>query len=414
MDLTKLSAAKLWLISPPPGRGRGASTPRDLPYLSVALYALVPVPCPDVATTTVDERWRVYVNPTWYERASVPEVGRELAHLVWHLLSDHAERARDVDVDVTSAACWHRAADITVGTTLRPDQLAGPGLPTAAALGLAEGRTAEEYYATLSRLPAGAGGGGRGELDPAAGCGSGADGIPRTHELPPDCDLGLDAVEAGEIRRRVAIDYVAHAKGRGTTPGEAWRWARSVLEPTVAWEPLLARTVRSALGWVVGRGEPTYARPSRRASSVPGILLPGTRRAVPRVALVIDTSASIDDRLLARALGEVDGVLRALGVAGADVTVYSCDAAVHTVQQVRRARDARLAGGGGTDLRVGLASVAQQRPRPEVAVVFTDGWTPWPPAAPPGIAVVVAMLGRRGEELPPTPAWATRVECRLG
>ena len=129
--------------------------------------------------------------------------------------------------------------------------------------------------------------------------------------------------------------------------------------------------------------------------------------------MIIDTSYSVDDGLLARALGEVDGALLALGVAGGEVTVYSCDAAVHTVERVRRAQDTNLAGGGGTDLRAGLAAVDTQRPRPDVVIVFTDGDTPWPPGPPPGCSVIVALLGRDRAELPPTPAWATRVECLL-
>jgi predicted metal-dependent peptidase len=127
--------------------------------------------------------------------------------------------------------------------------------------------------------------------------------------------------------------------------------------------------------------------------------------------MVVDTSGSVDDRLLGQALGEVDGALRALGVAGTSIAVYACDAAVHTVSRVRRARDTRLAGGGGTDMRVGIRHAAEQRPRPDVLVVFTDGWTPWPAEPPPGIVVVAALLGHRRGDLPPTPAWATRVEC---
>ena len=91
MDDRKLTAAKLWLISPPPdGSGRRSTErPRDLPYLSHALYALVTVPAPEVPTMTCDEWWRVYVNEDWLAAASVPDVARELAHVVWHLLSDH-------------------------------------------------------------------------------------------------------------------------------------------------------------------------------------------------------------------------------------------------------------------------------------------------------------------------------------
>ena len=142
------------------------------------------------------------------------------------------------------------------------------------------------------------------------------------------------------------------------------------------WEPLLAGAVRRAAGWANGRTDYTYARPSRRQSSAPRILLPGMRRPVPRIAVVVDTSGSVDDVLLGRALGEVDGALRGLGVSDSSVTVFSCDAAVHQVQRVRRARDARLAGGGGTDMRVGIKVAHDQRPRPDVIVVFTDGETP--------------------------------------
>lgn len=414
MDFTKLSAAKLWIISSPPS-GSGKSQPhhpRDLPYLSTALYALVPVPSPAVLTMTVDERWRLYINPDWYTSATVPEVGRATAHLVWHLLADHADRARSLDVDSQSAEHWNQAADVSIAATLAPDELAPDDLPDAISLRLRAGLSAEEYYAVLSRLPPSAGRD-LGLLDPQQGCGSGCDGVPRSHELPPDAESGLDLPAAKDIRRRVAIDFRERSQQRGDSPGDAWRWAQQILEPKINWAPLLSQAVRRSVGWAAGRGDYTYTRPSRRASSVPNVVLPGMRRPVPRVAMIIDTSYSVDDELLARALGEVDGALLALGIADGAVTVYACDAAVHTVQRVRRARDATLAGGGGTDLRVGLAAADAQRPRPDVIVVFTDGETPWPPNPPIGCSVIVALLGRFRDDLPPTPRWATRIECLL-
>ncbi|MFT4263466.1 MAG: VWA-like domain-containing protein [Nocardioides sp.] len=415
MDLTKLSAAKLWLISSPPpdaSRRPDASGPRDLPYLATALYALIPIPSDAVPTMSIDERWRLYLNPGWYATVDISDVARELAHLVWHLLADHADRARSLNVDSHSAEHWHHAADATIAATLKPDRLTPTEMKDARALHLPPDRSAEEYYAILSKLPPNDGSS-VGTLDPDDGCGSGADGIPRSHELPPEAEAGLDLTEAREIRRRVAIDYREHSAQRGDAPGEAWRWAGRILEPTIAWEPLLSQAVRRAVDWAAGRGDYTYSKPSRRASSVKGIVLPGMHRPVPRVAMVVDTSASVDDHLLARALGEVDGALKALGVAGGDVTVYSCDSAVHTVQRVRRARDTTLAGGGGTDLRVGMAAAQAQRPRPDVIVVFTDGETPWTPHAPPGCSVIVALVGRDRTSLPPTPPWAIRVECLL-
>lgn len=413
LDLDKLAAAKLWLISEPNGAVVGSTSPRHQPYLAHALYALVPVAEPAVPRLTCDERWRLYVNPDWLMVSAVPDIARELAHVTWHLLLEHADRARDQQVDATTSKAWTEASDATVSHTLDAEDLRPTDLPTAETLRLPTGRSAEEYFAIISRMEV------RLEHDPSAlppeaGCGSAVDGVRREHELPPDVDVGeVLSEDAREIRRRVAIDYCEHQKqhGRGSTPGDAWRWAKQILEPRVRWEPLLAGAVRRAAGWANGRTDYTYTRPSRRQSTSPRILLPGLRRPVPQVAVVVDTSGSVDDVLLGRALGEVDGALRGLGVTDSSVSVYSCDAAVHQVQRVRRAKDAKLAGGGGTDMRVGIRAASAQRPRPDLIVVFTDGDTPWPESPPPGSAVIAALLGRDRSHLPPTPPWATRVEC---
>lgn len=412
MNLEKLSAAKLWLISEPP-HAANHDAPRDLPYLAHALYSLIPVPDSEVERLTCDRWWRVYINPGWLAESSVREVAAELAKVCWHLLADHAARARDQRVDRASSPAWAQATDAAVSHTLAPDQINPTRLVTAVDLRMPDGLSAEEYFAKLSGLPVGSDEP-EGELDPDDGCGSGADGLPRRQELPADTDVGAVAgFDAAEIRRRVAIDYRAHLRRRGDQPGDALRWISSTLEPRVPWEPLLAGAVRRAIGWAAGRGDFTYRRPSRRASSVQGIVLPGQHRPVPRLSIIVDTSGSVDDGLLARALGEVDGAIAALGVPDANVTVYSVDAAVHTVQKIRRSRDAQLVGAGGTDLRVGLRAVETARPRPDVVVVFTDGDTPWTTGPPPGTAVIAAILGRHGRPLPSTPPWVIRVECRL-
>lgn len=411
LNLNHLSAAKLWLISSPTGLTT-PSSPRDLPYLSQALYALIPVPKDDVTTATCDEWWRIYINPAWLETASIPEIGAELAHLTWHLLQDHAGRAHDVGVDKSMARAWTTATDVTISNTLEPERACPDRLPTARNKGLRLGRSAEEYFATLSGLPTGAAS--DGDVHPGEGCGGGADGIGRSYEHLPDHDFGaVDKYIAQEIRRIVAIEYRDYAKQRGTDPGDALRWVAEMLEPETPWEPILTAAVRRAVGWAAGRGDFTYQKPSRRASSVPGIVLPGLRRPVPRVSIIIDTSGSVDDDLLARALGEVDGVIAALGIPGANLTVYSVDAAVHTTQNLRSAKDVKLVGAGGTDLRIGLAAISHERPRPDIVIVLTDGDTPWPTTPPPGARTIIALLGRKGEALPETPPWALRVECRL-
>ena len=407
----RLAAAKLWLVSA--ARQPGPDAPRDLPYLAHAVYAVVTVPSSEVPRMTCDELWRVYINTDWLEAAPIRAIGAELAHLTWHLLHDHAGRARDLRVDSTTAGQWHAACDAALEPTLRADDLVPDELPRAADFALPAGLSAEQYFAALSKLPASNGESTRNQ-PVEAGCGSGCDGLARSHELPPGLDLAqVGKDDANQIRRSVAIAYREQITDRGSESGDAWRWTQQILEPTIAWQPLLGSAVRRAIGWTNGNTHYTYTRRSRRQSAVPNVLLPGTRRPVPNVALIIDTSGSVDDHLLGRALGEVDGALRGLGVTGSSVTVLACDAAVQTVTRVRKARDTALAGGGGTDMRAGLTTAAALRPRPDVIVIFTDGHTPWPDRAPPGSAVIAAILGRPEHTLPPTPAWAKRIECRL-
>lgn len=417
LDANKLSAAKLWLISArdasAPG-GNAGTEPRGLPYLAHALYALVPVESFDVERATCDEYWRVYINPGWFDRSAVPEIGRELAHLVWHLLSDHANRARTVGVDRATARAWTDATDIAISHTLEGDDSRPEHLPTAAGCGLPGGRSAEEYFAQLSGLPAIADPDTDQQLEGFDGCGSGADAVPRASEYGPAADVGaVLEMEARSIRQRVAIEYSDHVRARGTDPGDARRWIREVLEPRTPWEQVLRSAVKRAAAWAAGLGDYTYSRPSRRAGSVRDVVMPGQHRPTPRIAVVVDTSGSVDDRLLTRALGEVDGVIRGSGVAGSGVTLYSVDAAAHVTKHLRSAHHAELVGAGGTDLRVGLSAIEAERPRPNVVVVLTDGDTPWPENPPPGAVVVIGLLGRSGQTLPPTPEWAVRVECLL-
>jgi predicted metal-dependent peptidase len=125
---------------------------------------------------------------------------------------------------------------------------------------------------------------------------------------------------------------------------------------------------------------------------------------VPEVAVVVDTSGSMGDNLLARALAEVQGVLRATGMAGA--TVLTVDAAVHTAQRVFDARQVKPVGGGGTDMRVGIDAALKLRPRPHVIIVLTDGLTPWGDTPVQGVQVIAGIIGHHDST---TPKWVKAI-----
>ncbi|MDR7400040.1 MAG: VWA-like domain-containing protein [Armatimonadota bacterium] len=119
---------------------------------------------------------------------------------------------------------------------------------------------------------------------------------------------------------------------------------------------------------------------------------------------MVDTSRSISDSQLARALAEVDHLLRRHLE---EVRVTWWDAAHHGTQRLRRVRQARPRGGGGTDMAAAIRHAEQSRPRPDLVVVITDGLTPWP-AHRPQVPVVVVLLDPSTRAQ--CPSWARVVE----
>ncbi len=178
-----------------------------------------------------------------------------------------------------------------------------------------------------------------------------------------------------------------------------------MLEPTADWRQALAGAVREAAAWASGAVDYTYSRPSRRSAALPGVVLPSLRRPLPRVAVVIDTSGSMGEPEIGAALAEVTGVLREVGIRGNRVSVLACDADVQAVSRVTSAEQITLEGGGGTDMRVGIAAALSAPERPGVVIVLTDGRTPWPDETPSCRLIAVLV----GPSAPAAPPWAETV-----
>ncbi|SCL28425.1 Predicted metal-dependent peptidase [Micromonospora pallida] len=395
LDRTKLLAARF----------RAA---QDRPYLATALYSVTVVESPHVPTMGVDRHWRCYVSPGFVDRLPVAQLAAVWIHEVAHLLRDHHGRADRLPVG--QRRDHHRvnvAQDCEINDDLLADRLPLPAdRIEPKTFGLPAGLLFEAYLPLLpARVCGGAHGCGPGEHDCAAGghdCGSGAHGVDRPWEQGGSG--GVSAVEAGAIRRETAHAVRAHVRARGTVAAGWERWAAQVLEPRVDWRRALTGAVREAAAWAIGAVDYTYQRPSRRAAAMRRVVLPSLRQPVPRVAIVVDTSGSMGDAQLAAALAEVSGVLRAVGVGGNRVTVLSCDAAVHVVRRVHTVGEVRLAGGGGTDMRVGIE--AALRDRPHIVVVLTDGLTPWPAAPLESTRVIAGLIGT---DAPQPPSWITSV-----
>ncbi|WP_265295529.1 DUF2201 family putative metallopeptidase [Streptomyces sp. SHP 1-2] len=379
------------------------------PYLASALYALTVVPSQRVRTMAVDRYWRCYVAPAFVDATGVEELAGVWIHEAAHLLRDHHGRAdRLPAADQRDPLRINIAQDCEINDDLVSDGLRlPPGALEPRLFGLPEGLLFERY---LPDIPA--------SCPHRPDCGSGAHGAPVPWDLGErggqdgqDAEggagtTGLGPAEAEALRRRTAQAIRAHPRSRGTVPAGWRRWAEQLLEPTVDWRTALTGAVREAAAWAGGAVDYTYRRPSRRTPALGGrVVLPSLRRPLPRVAVVVDTSGSMGEDDLAAALAEVSGVLREVGVGGNRVTVLACDADVHAVARVTAVDQVELAGGGGTDMTVGIRRALAAQDPPNIVVVLTDGHTPWPPE-PVSARLIAALIG---EDAPQPPPWAETV-----
>jgi len=371
-----------------------ATSHHGMPYLAHALFAMVPVPTHAVPTLAVDEAWRLYVNPEFVDSISIRELAAVLIHEACHMVRDHAGRARDLGVAPTERFTWNLCADAEINDDLLnlplPRQPIVPDL-----LGLPRHGLAEEYFASRPEDPENC----------TSDCGSGADGRPRSWDLPTDGHQGeVSPMTAELIRHAVAAEILATPAGQ-VTPGFR-AWALALRGPSVSWKRVLRSKVRNATSAVSGKVDYSYSRPSRRPT-FDGIVLPTLRAPSPEVVVVIDTSGSMVSRmdLLEQALGELRGIIRDAGSSDGAVRVVVADAAVHAVQRVWAPSAVELVGGGGTDMGAGIDAARTLVPRPNICVVLTDGYTPWP-ASPPPFPVVVALLDGGASD---PPSWASVV-----
>jgi predicted metal-dependent peptidase len=376
-------------------------------YFAPALFSLIPVETDLIGSMAVDAQWRLYYNADWLTAHTVEQNATLLIHEVSHLLRDH--EARKKAAGVRDHRRWNTAGDCEINDDLHEEGLPLPGdPPLPVKYGLESGKSAEAYYNQLPRPRAARHESVREEEQSAQDCGSGAHGERRFWELPADDGSdsgvpGVDRLKAELVRRDVArrIDAISPY---ASDVSLAWRrWARTTLAPKVDYMATIRHVVRRALrDSTLGRYDRTYRRPHRRQACYGEFIMASFYQPRPRPGFLIDTSSSMEDSQLARAVAELGGLTRQLGY-GADVVVACCDAAVHTVRKVFSATQVELYGGGGTDIGAGIRAFVERTIDPiDLLVIVTDCRTPWPEKAPPFPVVTI----RVGDGIPPP--WGTR------
>ena len=231
------------------------------------------------------------------------------------------------------------------------------------------------------------------------GGGSAADGQQNDYEDPPSdtWDAYVEDELLGDMEERIE-------KWEKNTAGNAPAGLKSAIDAKLRPQPnpwdRLRATVAKAIANHRGAPDYTYSKVNRRQFSCPDMpRLKGPRKYAPSAVVVVDTSGSMSAACLAKAVVVVKQGLVVLG----QVPVICCDAAVTGDEVMRSVGESfEFCGGGGTDMRIPLA-YAEKKYHPDVVVLVTDTYTPWPDKKMKGQLIVAAT--QDGE----VPSWAVKV-----
>lgn len=235
-------------------------------------------------------------------------------------------------------------------------------------------------------------------------------GKPNLDEIAREAGVGgVDPWEIEVAAVQAARDLMSQSSGIGKEHG----WAKAVLsindKGKVDWRRELRDAIRRSGTWRGGQDDYSWRRLSRRKTPAVtgGLLMPAMVSPAARVAVVIDTSASMSERDIAAAAAEAVEVASSVG----ETTFIACDVEAAPARLLN-SRTMELTGGGGTDMSVGIAAAMEEFPRPDVVLVLTDGWTPWP-SQEPASPVVVGLIGEHASAFAPPWARTVNIEAEL-
>jgi len=380
------------------------------PFWGFLLAHLKVLLAPDLcAFAATDCHRHIWLNPMLTRHLDMHQLGFVLAHELGHHLLASADRQRG-----RQAQRWNCATDYAINrvvAAIRHPHRPGEPLYRSPAghypeLGTVEilfdprwdGMIAEAIYEYLDddALPLPAAVTVRVEGPDADDPGQGASVRATDHGGGLDVHLParLTPEQRQEVRDRIqaAVDHAQRSRWRGHIPGQVLRELDSDTPSRVPWRRLLQRYAGAALT----RDDYALHRPDRRFVEH-DLVVPGRwSEGLASLVVALDTSASIDAKLLAAAGAE----LRVLAGQAQEVRLIVADAEVKQVvddlQLERFMEKGRVMGGGGTDHRPVFAWMKQHGIRPDVFVGITDLYSRFPARAP-GFPVLWLAPRRRGE-----------------
>lgn len=334
MAFTKLDKAKAQLL--------GKS-----PFFATLMMGTQVIEDNNIPTAATDGK-KIYYNAAFIDGLSVDVVQFVMAHELGHMMYEHVERKGS-----RNHRLYNIAGDYVINLLLKDD---GFVLWDKALIDEKyRDMSTEQVYHELLKNPPPEKEGGMGEdlLEPAGG--------------QPEA-----SANAAEMRQRVAqAANVARMAGK-MSAGIA-TLVDMVLNPKVRWQDLLRDYMTRA-----NKDDESWGRRNRRFG---GVYLPARySERMGEIVIIGDTSGSIGQEELNQVAAEVNAIAEQVRPECIRVIWADTKVAGEQVFEVGEEIKFEPKGGGGTDMRVPLEYVRQFDP--EVVILATDGYTPWPDVEP--------------------------------
>jgi predicted metal-dependent peptidase len=185
----------------------------------------------------------------------------------------------------------------------------------------------------------------------------------------------LSAEERQKIRdeiKEAVLSAAAASDGAGNLPAGVRRLIQDMTAPKMNWRELLRMQLESTI-----KSDFTWMRASRRGWHMDAVM-PGMKNdELIDIAIGIDASGSIDERMLRDFLAETQGIMDQFQ--SYKIHIFTFDTGVYNPAQYNSDNldsicDYEVKGGGGTDFDAIFNYLKEEQIEPKRLVVFTDGY----------------------------------------
>ena len=185
----------------------------------------------------------------------------------------------------------------------------------------------------------------------------------------------LSAEERQKIRdeiKEAVLAAAAASDGAGNLPAGVKRLIQDMTAPKLNWRELLRMQLESTI-----KSDFTWMRASRRGWHMDAVM-PGMKNdELIDIAIGIDASGSIDERMLRDFLAETQGIMDQFQ--SYRIHIFTFDTQVYNPAQYNSDNldsicDYEVKGGGGTDFDAIYNYLKEEQIEPKRLVVFTDGY----------------------------------------